>query len=491
MDKILQSVGGEGGKKEATITNDGATILRSIMPENAAAKILINTSKTQDQEVGDGTTSVAVLAGELLREAERLVHRKIHPQTILVGWRKSIKVAREALARSAKDNALDEKKFKEDLLSIARTTISSKILNTHKEKFAHLAVDAVMRLAGKIDLEGIQIIKKSGGTLEDSYLDDGFILEKQIGIGQLKRIENAKILIANTPMDTDKIKIFGARVKVSSMTSVANIEQAEKDKMKEKVQKILKTGCTCFINRQLIYNYPEQLFTKAGIMSIEHADFVGVERMALVTGAEIASTFDKPELIKLGKCDLIEEIMIGESRCIRFSGVAKGEACSVVLRGASSQILEEAERSLHDALCVLTQTTRNTKTVLGGGCSEMMMAEAVERLAQETPGKEAFAMEAFARAIRQIPVILADNAGYDSSKLVAELRAMHHKNFDLDNPCTMGLDMDAGTVGDVAKLRIIESYKCKSQVVISAHEAAEMIVRVDEIITCAPRQRSR
>eukprot|EP00954_Amorphochlora_amoebiformis_P019167 1330873-Amorphochlora_amoeboformis.AAC.1 len=186
----------------------------------------------------------------------------------------------------------------------------------------------------------------------------GFILEKSIGIGQQKRLENAKILVANTPMDTDKIKIFGARVRVGSMQAVADIEEEEKRKMKRKVSKILQHKPTCFINRQLIYNYPEQLFTKAGCMAIEHADFVGVERLALVTGAEIASTFDTPGTVKLGHCKLIEEVVIGEDKVIHFSGVAKGEACTVVLRGANKQILDEAERSLHDALCVLSQTVK-------------------------------------------------------------------------------------------------------------------------------------
>ncbi|GAB5363329.1 hypothetical protein AAMO2058_000873500 [Amorphochlora amoebiformis] len=483
MDKILQST---SDPKKVTVTNDGATILKSIQPENAAAKILIDTSKTQDTVVGDGTTSVAVLAGELLREAERLVDKKIHPQTILTGWRKSLKAARDALEKSAKDNKGDSKKFKEDLLDIARTTISSKILSQHKEHFAKLAVDAVLRLKGSTVLEHIHIIKKKGGSMKDSYLDEGFILEKSIGIGQQKRLENAKILVANTPMDTDKIKIFGARVRVGSMQAVADIEEEEKRKMKRKVSKILQHKPTCFINRQLIYNYPEQLFTKAGCMAIEHADFVGVERLALVTGAEIASTFDTPGTVKLGHCKLIEEVVIGEDKVIHFSGVAKGEACTVVLRGANKQILDEAERSLHDALCVLSQTVKNTKTVYGGGCSEMLMANAVMNLAQTTPGKESLAMESFARALQQLPTIIADNGGHDSSELIAKLRACHNKG-----QSTMGLDMENGSIADMTKLKILESFLCKSQVVISAHEAAEMILRVDDIITCAPRQRGR
>jgi T-complex protein 1 subunit beta len=233
-------------------------------------------------------------------------------------------------------------------------------------------------------------------------LDEGFILDKKIGVNQPKRIENAKILIANTPMDTDKIKVFGARVRVDATGKLAELERAEKDKMKQKVEKIKAHGINCFVNRQLIYNWPEQLFADSGITAIEHADFEGVERLALVTGGEIASTFDHPELVKIGHCDLIEEIIIGEDRLIKFSGVAAGEACTIVLRGATTQILDEAERSLHDALCVLSQTVLEPRTTLGGGCAELVMAKAVDQLAHVTPGKKALAMESFSKALRQV-----------------------------------------------------------------------------------------
>jgi T-complex protein 1 subunit beta len=279
----------------------------------------VNCSKVQDDEVGDGTTSVCVFAAELLREAEHLVNQKIHPQIIIDGYRLATKVAHDALRASAQDNSHDPKRFREDLINIARTTLSSKVLAQDKEYFARLAVDAVLRLKGNPNLENIQIIKKTGGRLADSYLDEGFILDKRIGVNQPKRIENAKILIANTAMDTDKIKIFGARVRVDATSKLAELERAERDKMKEKVEKIKAHGINCFVNRQLIYNWPEQLFADAGIAAIEHADFDGVERLALVTGGEIVSTFDHPELVKLGHCDLIEEIMIGEDKASRMN----------------------------------------------------------------------------------------------------------------------------------------------------------------------------
>eukprot|EP00126_Sphaerothecum_destruens_P012888 Sdes_comp22055_c0_seq1m20585 len=480
MDKILASTSG----KQIQVTNDGATILKSIGVDNPAAKVLVEVSLVQDAEVGDGTTSVTVFASELLKEAEKLIACKIHPQTIIGGWKKAVEVARSTLTSHAIDNGKNVQKFREDLINIARTTLSSKILQSDKAHFSELAVNAIMRLRGR-GIECIQIIKKAGGSLSDSYLDDGFILDKSIGVNQPKRIQNAKILVANTPMDTDKIKVFGSRVRVDSTAKIAEIEQAEKDKMKLKVEKIVKHGINCFVNRQLIYNYPEQLFADAGVMAIEHADFDGIERLAHVTGGEIVSTFDNPSGTKLGHCDLIEEIIIGEDRLIRFTGVALGEACTVVLRGATHQILEEAERSLHDALCVLHTTVGETRTVFGGGCSEMLMANSVDELAAKTPGKESVAIEAFARALRQLPTIIADNAGYDSSDLVSKLRAAHHQGNH-----TFGLDMDQGCVADVQKLGITESFKVKLQVILSATEAAQMILRVDDIIRAAPRKRN-
>ncbi|KAK6020921.1 T-complex protein 1, beta subunit [Ostertagia ostertagi] len=392
-DNAQEERAASGEHQGIKVTNDGATILKSIGVDNPAAKVLVDMSMTQDSEVGDGTTSVTVLAAELLREAEKLVNQRIHPQTIIAGYRRALLIAQDALRSSAMESG---KNMEEDLLKIARTTLGSKILNQHKDHFAKLAVDAVLRMKGSGNLDAIQIIKKLGGSMSDSYLDEGFLLEKLPGMYQPKRMEKAKILIANTPMDTDK------------------------------VDKILAHKINVFINRQLIYNYPEQLFADANVMAIEHADFEGIERLALVLGGEIVSTFDTPENVKFGSCDLIEEVMIGEDRLLRFSGVPLGEACSIVLRGATQQILEEAERSLHDALlCAESLHVKESKTVAGAGASEVHMSTAVAMESHKVAGKEALAVEAFARALAQLPTIICDNAGLDSADLVTRLRAEH------------------------------------------------------------------
>lgn len=443
------------GERESsiTITNDGATILKSIHVNNPAAKILIEISKVQDDTVGDGTTTVAVLAGELLRQAEKLVLMKIHPQLIIEGYKMARDEAKKKLESIAMDNHADEAKFDADLMNIAMTTLSSKLVFHEKEYFAKLAVEAVKRLKGSSKLDCIKIIKKPGGSLKESFLDEGYILEKSISVGCPKRKVNPKILVANTPMDYDKIKIQGGKVKVDSMEKVAEIEEAEKGKMKSKVAKILLHKPDIFINRQLIYNYPEQLMAEKGVMVIEHADFDGTERLAAVLGADIVSTFDSPENTKLGECKLVEEIMIGEDKFIKFSGCKANEACTIVLRGSGLHILDEAERSLHDAICVLAQTIESKRTVYGGGNSEMSMSIAVEELAKTVKTKEGLAIEAFATALRALPTIIADNGGYDSSTLVQSLKSDLHAG-----KTSAGLDMTKGIIGDMKELKITVLY---------------------------------
>jgi T-complex protein 1 subunit beta len=466
------------------VTNEGATILKSVVLDNPAANVLINMSKVQDEEVGDGTTSVTVLAGELLREAEKLINAKIHPQTIVAGFRQATEVAKTRLQEMAMDNSANQDQFRTDLINIAKTTLSSKVVQHDREFFAEMCVDAILRLDGSTNLDQIQIVKMSGGTLRESYLESGFILNKKIGVGQPKRIENARVMVANTAMDADKIKIFGARVRVNSIGEVAKLEAAEKAKMKTKCESIIASGLNVFINRQLIYNYPEQIFADAGVMAIEHADFDGVERLANCLDAEIASNFTDPAAITLGTCDLVEEIMIGEDRVLRFSGVSKGAACTMVLRGANGALLDEAERSVHDALCVLMTTVREHRSVYGGGACEIAMAQSVEAAAATVPGKASKAMKGFAVALRAIPHAVADNGGYDSAALIASMEA-HHAS----GQASMGLDMISGTVGDMAELGIMESFRSKEQSLLSAAEAAEMIIRVDNIVKAAPRQR--
>merc|ERR1712216_1000066 len=228
----------------------------------------------------------------------------------------------------------------------------------------------------------------------------------------------------------------------------------------------------------------EQIFREKGVVAIEHSDFDGTERLAAVLGADIVSTFDTPDLVKLGTCEVIQEIMLGEDKVVQFKGCAQGQACSIVLRGSSAHVLAEARRSLHVALAVLFATVQETRVVFGGGAMEMEMAKAVQEAAAKTEGKHALAMEAFATAMTQIPTILADNAGYDAAELVSQLKVAHAAG-----KASAGLDMNTGNVGDMAALGIMESYKSKLSSLSAAAEAAEQVIRVDNIIRCPQRQR--
>lgn len=373
---------------------------------------------------------------------------RIHPTHIISGWRAARDCARKKLKEIARDNSSNAAKFREDLLNIAKTTLSSKLLTQDKEHFAELAVDAVMRLKGSTNLSYIQVIKKLGGSIKESFLCEGLILEKNISVGCQRTLKDCRVLVCNTPMDYDKVKIYGTRVRVESLEKVQEISEAEREKMREKVDKIAAYKPNVFINRQLIYNYPEQLLVEKGILVIEHADFEGIERISAALGAEIVSTFNSPERAEevLGVCGSIDEILIGEDKVIKFSNCKRNEACTIVLRGASQHILDEAERSLHDALCVLVQTVKNKLVVYGGGNSEMQMSQACMELAQNVKGKEALAIQAYAKALRQLPTIIAENGGYDSTELIQNLEV------ELRTKKECGLNMNNGTVGSMDEL---------------------------------------
>jgi len=355
------------------------------------------------------------------------------------------------------DNFDDQELFKRDLKNIALTTLSSKLLLHDRDKFANLAVEAVLRLKGSGNLDYIKLIKKAGGTLTDSFIADGLILEKTISTGCERVKRNCRVMVANTPMDHDKIKIMGSKVRTDSIKDIGELEEAERRKMKNKVNKILAYKPDVFINRQLIYNYPEQLLAEAGCMVIEHADFDGMERLSAVLGSTILSTFDDPENLEaLGTCELIEEIMIGEDKVIKFAGCSRNEACTIVLRGSGQHILDEAERSLHDAICVLVSAVKNHKVIYGGGNAEMRMSLAVDELAKEMSGKSSLAVEGFAAALRALPSIICENGGYDAAEIVTNLRSEIH-----NGNTSYGINMFGGEVADMKDLGVTECYRVK------------------------------
>ena len=471
MDKLLLSKTGD-----IKITNDGAMILKNALCSSVIKNILNNLTIAHDNEIGDGTTSICCLVGELVAEAEKLIKIQVHPQIIIKGYRIAVKEALLILNSVFFDHSDNVEQFCDDLLNMARTTLCSKIVFPVREHFARLVVEAILKLKGSTDINHIKIIKKSGGSLCDSFLEEGFILENKISPGQPKRIENAKILIANTSLDSDKIKIYGAKIKVSALSKLAKIEIAEQKRTLDKCKKIIDHKINVFINRQLIYNRQESFLTDNGIISIEHADFEGTERLALVTGAEIVSTFDEPSKIKIGNCKIVEEIIIGDETMIRFGKCSRANACTLILRGSNQQLLDEAERSIHDALCVLSQSIRDTRLVWGGGSFDTFLSLHLEKFSKKFLGKISLVISSFSRSIQNLPKILLDNAELDSTSIISRLRIMHEKKYS--NEC---IDINNETTSSAKRLGLVELFRLKIQTLISAVETVEVILRIDKI----------
>ena len=470
MDKLLFSSNGN-----IKITNDGATILRNIKKDGIVVNILNEICSAIDQEIGDGTTTLCCLVGELMAEAEKLFHMNIHPQIIIKGFRIAAKEAIDTIIKNSFDNSENFEIFCADLLDIARTTLNSKIIATQKELFARIVLRATLKLKGSTDLNRINIIKKPGGSLKDSFLDDGFILDKKLEFSQIKKIKGAKILIMNTSLDSDKVKIYGVKIKVKSISNLARIEIGEQKKLLDKCKKILAHGINVIINRQLIYDRQERFFSDHGVLTIEQVDFEGIEKLALITGGEIASTFDEPSRIKLGQCEVIEEIAIGNDKCIRFGGCPGNGSCSIVIRGSNDQILDETERSLHDALCVLVRSIRDPRYIWGGGYPEIKIGIALEKFSKNFECKESLSIAAFGNAICRIPKILIENAGLESVFIINKFK---NRCLNEEKVCFNIIDDD---ISDAKTNGLIENSKLKIQILLSAVEAVEILIRIDKM----------
>lgn len=451
--------------KNMIVSNDGATILKNLLVDSPSAQLLINTSISQDKAEGDGTTSVALLSALLVREASLL---NIHPVKIVRGYQ----MALEHCLSKLKGLTVEY-----DPINLVKTTLSSKVLRCDLNLFSNICNKAISNLDDK-NIGLINIIK-CVGKLEDSFYVDGFILDKDI---EIPTIENPKILVANTSLDYDKIKVFGAKVQVSSIKELSNIEEAEKQKMREKIDRITlkdnKPFYDVFINRQLIYDFPMELFKRNKVIPIEHADFIGIERLGKILNGKILSSFYEGVKIEdLGTCGRIENINLNGKNMIKFSGVQKG-AGTIVLFGSSDDILDEAERSIHDALCVL----REKEIVCGGGSIENAMNRYLSEYAKTIKGIESEAIYAFGRALMEIPKIIANNCGFDGEEIKTLL-----KN---DDNIFAGVSVD-NQIADMREKGIFECLSVKKRVLIGACESAQVLIKCDGFVKCKERERTR
>ena len=488
-------------------TNDGATILSAVSLSSPTTHLLVALSKAQDEACGDGTTSVCVLAGELLRQADSLLSSGLSPHSVLDGLTSACRAAEEALRtyNTFSKNSPEHTETKQRIKELAETVFSSKILAPYKELFSAMLVEMFSKTVEKDvdELPLLNIIKVAGDTLNRSFLANGLVLPYSPGLSapQLP-IRNAKVLVTNTPMDADRPKIFGTKAEVESLAALASIEEAEKTKFAAKTKIVEKSGCNVFVNRQLVYDYQMQLLHEAGILVVENANFDGVASLSNFCGAELATAFveDGPFDWKLGEVESVETETIGKETFVAFKGAkesAGGGAHTIVLRGASSAILEEAERTLNDAIVVVKNFLLASKKgddllVAEGGCCEMTAAAFLERAAitGKVVGKRAIVWKAAAKAFYSLAETLAKNAGLDGPELVATAAGtLHEQLAENKKALKVGLDLENCKIVDPTTLGLFGAFAVKRGVFSRAAEAVEAILRIDAIIKCEPRPR--
>jgi len=475
MDKMLVSSIGD-----VTITNDGATILKELDVQHPAAKMLVEVAKTQDNEVGDGTTTVAVLAGELLDKAEELIDQNIHPTLIVDGYRKAADKAIEILNKIAIDVKEDDY---ETLKQIAITAMSSKGVSAAKEHFAKLAVEAVKQVMekydGKIkaDIDLIKILKKHGKSLYETELVKGIVIDKEIAHPQMpKRVENAKIALINAKLEIEKTE-FDAKININSPEQMRLFLDEEEKMLKDMVEKIAETGANVVLCEKGIDDIALHYLAKKGIIAVKNISSGDMEKLAKATGGRVIASIKDLTPEALGEAKVVEEVKIGEDKLVYVRECKNPRAVTIVVRGGAEHVVNEAERSLHDALCVVRNAIEDGKIVAGGGAPEAEVAQKLKEYASKVGGREQLAIEAFAQALETIPSTLAENAGLDPIDILVELRAKHEKG-----KVWAGVDVFSGKVEDMLKLNVLEPLRVKQQVIKSATEAACMILRIDDVI---------
>ena len=475
MDKMLvDSLG------DVTITNDGKTILDEMEIEHPAAKMMVEVAKTQDDEVGDGTTSVVIVAGELLTKAEDLLNKNVHPTIVIDGYRKAADKALEILEKIAIPVNPTDKEF---LKKVAMTSMASKIVSENREQLAEIAVNAVLHIAQKVgdqyrvDLDDILVQKKPGESITDTKLINGLIIDKEVvHPGMPKRIENARIALLNCPLEIEKTE-FDAKINIESPEQMETFLREEENMLREMVKKIKKTGANVVICQKGIDDMAQHFLAREGILAVRRAKKSDMEKLAKATGGRIATNLEDLSERDLGYAELVEERKIGEDKMVFIEGCKNPRAVAILIRGGTERTVDEAERSIHDALCVVRDVVQEPKVLAGGGAPEIEVAKDLREYAQSLPGKEQLAAQAFAEAIEVIPTALAENAGLDPIDIISELRARHEKN-----EVWAGVDVFEGKVRDMRELDVYEPLAVKKQVIKSATEAATMILKIDDVI---------
>ncbi|MEM0382346.1 MAG: thermosome subunit beta [Nitrososphaerota archaeon] len=484
MDKLLVDTIGD-----VIVTNDGATILEKMDVEHPAAKMIIEVAKTQDKSVGDGTTSAVLIAGELLAKAEELIEQKIHPSTIIMGYKKALDLALKRLGEIATEVKLEDK---ETLGKIVRTSLGSKSLGFGMEHIANLAIDAVLSIVkeynGKwrADKDDIQIVKKMGKSIIESQLIKGVVIDKEVvHPGMPKRVKNAKIAIIDAPFEIEKTE-FSAEIRIRDPLKIKEFLDEEARILKEMVDKVVEVGANVVFCQKGIDDAAQFFLAKAGILAVRRVKRSDMEKLEKATGGRIVTNFEDLSPKDLGAADLVEERKIGEDRMVFVEGCKNPKAVSILLRAGLERQLDEAERSLNDALMNMITIVDDNRFVPGGGAVETELAQYVRANASKYSGKEQLAMSAFADALEVIPKTLAENAGLDPVDIMSALRSRH-----VDGGYRYGINVFSGKVDDAISLGIIEPYKVKAQALKSSFEAAAMILRIDDVVAASKKKEEK
>jgi len=472
MDKML--IDGSGN---ATITNDGATILREMDIEHPVAKMIVEVAKAQDDEIGDGTTTAVIIAGKLLEKAEGLLDLDVHPTVIVLGYKQAQARAQEILQEMAIDVSGDQK----TLLKIAQTAMRGKGIEIAMEKLAQISVDAALAVAGsqgKDIEENIKIVTIPGGRIEDSVINYGIVVEKERTNPEMpKKVENAKIMLLEGTLELKKLDT-DAKVTITEAKNLATFKEGEEKVIREQVEVIVAAGANVVFCEKGIGVAAQHYLAKNGILAARRVKREDLKMLALATGARPVGDVMQVSHRDLGQAALVEERKSGKDKQMIFvEGCEKAKAVSIILHGVSEQFLEEMERALDDALNVVLDVIRSGKIVPGGGAPEIRVAEKLRQYASTLEGREQLAIRAFAEAVESIPLALAENAGFDPVDALAGLRAKHGQGMK-----NYGLNLNTGEPDDMLAMGVVEPLKVKTQAIKSASEAATMVLRVDDVI---------
>lgn len=478
MDKMLVSSFGD-----ATVTNDGAVILKEMDVQHPAAKMMVEVAKTTDQEVGDGTTSVVILAGALLERAEKLIDKNIHPTVIVDGYTRAAEKALEVCDKLATKVEPTDKAI---LKKVAITSMATKMVSGNKDFLADLAVDAVLQVARKVngnlkvDIDDVKVEKKPGASIMDTTLVRGIVLDKEVvHPGMPKIVKNAKIAILDCPIEIEKTE-FDAKINIETPEQMKAFLDEENKMLKDMVDKIASTGANVLICQKGIDDIAQHFLAKAGILSLRRVKESDMEKLSKATGGKKITNLDMLTRKELGDANLVEERKIGEDKWTFVEGCKNPRSTTILIRGGTERVVDEAERSIHDAISVTRDVIHKPKIVVGGGALECEIATQLRSWAQTLSGREQLAAAEFAEAMETIPLTLAENAGLDIIDIQVDLRAKHEKGQK-----GYGVDAFSGKVQDMKNLEVFEPLNVKEQIISSATEAACMILRIDDIIAAS------